>query len=150
MDKKLYITTPIYYPSAKLTLGNCYTTIVCDAISRFHKMMGYDVFFLTGTDEHGQKIEKVAKEKGVTEMEHLDAIVADTKQLWKALDIDYNKFIRTTDKHHIKLVEEVYDKLFKQGDIYLSELKTIPIQNPTHKCLIATVFKIARNWKQPK
>ena len=123
MDKKLYITTPIYYPSTKLTLGNCYTTIVCDAISRFHKMMGYDVFFLTGTDEHGQKIEKVAKEKGVTEMEHLNAIVADTKQLWTDLDIDYDTFIRTTDDFHVKAVTKIFNKLYEKGEIYKTHYK---------------------------
>lgn len=91
MNKKFYITTPIYYPSNKLTIGNSYTTVVCDAIARFHRMLGYDVFFLTGTDEHGQKIAKVAKEKGVSEMEHLNAIVADTKKLWKSLNISYDR-----------------------------------------------------------
>ena len=90
MNKKFYITTPIYYPSNKLTIGNSYTTVVCDAIARFHRMLGYDVFFLTGTDEHGQKIAKVAKEKGVSEMEHLNSIVADTKNLWKT-SIKWNR-----------------------------------------------------------
>ena len=123
MDKKIYITTPIYYPSAKLTLGNCYTTIVCDAISKFHKMLGYDVFFLTGTDEHGQKIEKVAKEKGVTEMEHLDAIIADTKKLWQDLDISYTKFIRTTDDYHVEAVKKIFTKLYEKGEIYKAHYK---------------------------
>ena len=122
-NKKLYITTPIYYPSAKLTLGNCYTTIVCDAISKFHKMLGYDVFFLTGTDEHGQKIEKVAQSKGVTEMEHLNTIVDDTKQLWKALDIDYSKFIRTTDKEHEETVTKIFNTLYEKGEIYKTHYK---------------------------
>ncbi|MEG1499953.1 MAG: class I tRNA ligase family protein, partial [Clostridia bacterium] len=118
MAEKFYITTPIYYPSAKLTLGNCYTTVVCDAIARFNKMLGSDVFFLTGTDEHGQKIEKVAKEKGVSEMEHLNAIIADTKSLWEKLQINYDMFIRTTDEFHEKTVQKIFKTLFDKGEIY--------------------------------
>lgn len=122
-DKKLYITTPIYYPSAKLTIGNCYTTICCDAIARFHKMMGYDVFFLTGTDEHGQKIQKKAQESGVSEMQFLDEIVSDTKDLWEKLRIDYSRFIRTTDQDHEKVASEVFKKLYEKGEIYKTEYK---------------------------
>ena len=118
MAEKFYITTPIYYPSNKLTLGNCYTTVVCDAIARFHKMMGDDVFFLTGTDEHGQKIEKRAKEAGKSEMEFLDDIIADTKELWKNLNVEYNKFIRTTDDYHVAAVTKIFNTLFEKGEIY--------------------------------
>ena len=118
MNKKFYITTPIYYPSNKLTIGNSYTTVVCDAIARFHRMLGYDVFFLTGTDEHGQKIAKVAKEKGVSEMEHLNSIVADTKNLWKSLNISYDRFIRTTDPDHVSSVKKIFNKLYEKGEIY--------------------------------
>ena len=118
MAEKFYITTPIYYPSNKLTLGNCYTTVVCDAIARFHKMMGDDVFFLTGTDEHGQKIEKRAKEAGKTEIEFLDEIIRDTKELWKSLNIEYDKFIRTTDDYHEKAVTKIFNTLFEKGEIY--------------------------------
>lgn len=118
MKKPFYITTPIYYPSGKLTLGNSYTTVVCDAIARFHRMLDYDVFFLTGTDEHGQKIAKVAKEKGVSEMEHLNAIVSDTKELWKSLYISYDRFIRTTDEDHVNAVRKIFNKLYEKGEIY--------------------------------
>ena len=118
MSKNFYITTPIYYPSNKLTIGNSYTTVLCDAIARFHRMLGYDVFFLTGTDEHGQKIAKVAKEKGVSEMEHLNAIVADTKELWKSLNISYDRFIRTTDEDHVSAVKKIFNKLYEKGEIY--------------------------------
>lgn len=118
MDKKFYITTPIYYPSNKLTIGNAYTTVVSDAIARFHRMLGYDVFFLTGTDEHGQKIAKVAKEKGVSEMEHLNAIVADSKKLWESLNISYDRFIRTTDQDHVEAVKKIFNKLYEKGEIY--------------------------------
>lgn len=120
MDKTFYITTPIYYPSNKLTLGNCYTTVVCDAIARFHRNLGYDVFFLTGTDEHGQKIEKLASEKGVSPIEYVNEIVADTQKLWKELNISYDKFIRTTDDYHVKTASKIFNKLYEKGDIYKS------------------------------
>ena len=97
MKEKFYITTPIYYPSGKWHIGTCYTTVVCDAIARFKRMSGYDVFYLTGTDEHGQKIEKVAKEHGESPKSFVDKQVATLIELWKKLDISYDKFIRTTD-----------------------------------------------------
>ncbi len=121
--EKFYITTPIYYPSSKLTLGNCYTTVVCDAIARFNRMLGKDVFYLTGTDEHGQKIQRKAKAAGKTEMEFLDEIIDDTKQLWKLLDISYDDFIRTTDERHVESVGKAVQKLFEKGDIYKSTYK---------------------------
>lgn len=121
--KKFYITTPIYYPSNKLTLGNCYTTVVCDAIARFHRNLGDDVFFLTGTDEHGQKIEKIANEKGLKEIDYLNEIVADTKKLWEELNISYDKFIRTTDSYHEKTASKIFDMLYEKGEIYKSEYK---------------------------
>ena len=96
MDK-YYITTPIYYPSANFHIGHCYTTIIADSIARYKRLTGYDVFFLTGTDEHGEKIEKKAKEKGVSPKEYVDEIVSNAKDLWKSLNISYDKFIRTTD-----------------------------------------------------
>ena len=117
---KFYITTPIYYPSNKLTLGNCYTTVLCDAVARFHRALGDDVYFLTGTDEHGQKIEKIASEKGMKEIDYLNEIVADTKNLWKELNISYDKFIRTTDDYHEKAVSKIFDTLYQKGDIYKS------------------------------
>lgn len=118
--KNFYITTPIYYPSNKLTLGNCYTTVVCDAIARFHRHLGDKVYFLTGTDEHGQKIAKIANEKGVSEREYLDSIVADTKALWRELNISYDKFIRTTDHYHEQTASKIFDKLYEKGEIYKS------------------------------
>lgn len=123
MKEKFYITTPIYYPSRKFTLGNCYTTVACDAIARFNRMLGKDVFYLTGTDEHGQKISELAKEAGVSEIEYLNEIVADAKNLWKMLDISYDDFIRTTEERHIKTVNEVLLKLKEKGEIYKSVYK---------------------------
>ncbi len=117
---KYYITTPIYYPSGKWHLGTCYTTVICDAIARFKRMQGNDVFYLTGTDEHGQKIEKVAAEHNVPTKEYIDKTVGELKDLWKLLDISYDKFIRTTDDYHEKAVQKIFTKLYEQGDIYKS------------------------------
>lgn len=119
-NKKFYITTPIYYPSGKWHLGTCYTTVVCDALSRFKRMEGYDVFYLTGTDEHGQKIEKVANGLNVDVKVYLDKQIDTLKNLWKLLDISYDKFIRTTDDYHQKAVQKIFTKLYEQGDIYKS------------------------------
>jgi methionyl-tRNA synthetase len=116
-----YITTPIYYPSDKLHIGHSYTTVAADAMARFKRMTGYDVMFLTGTDEHGQKIEKIAKEHGVTPKQYVDGIVAGIKELWKLMDISYDDFIRTTDKRHEKVVQKIFKKLYDQDDIYKSE-----------------------------
>ena len=123
MDKKFYITTPIYYPSANFHIGHCYTTIIADAISRYKRLSGYDVFFLTGTDEHGQKIQKKAEDAGVTPQEYVDEIVENAKDLWKSLGITYDKFIRTTDKEHVEIVQKIFKKLYDQGDIYKGEYK---------------------------
>ena len=120
MKEKFYITTPIYYPSRKFTLGNCYTTVICDATARFNKMQGKDVFFMTGTDEHGQKISQAATSAGKTEMEYLDEIIADAKDLWKLLNIDYDHFIRTTDDYHEKAVKRIFNELYEKGYIYKS------------------------------
>ena len=122
-EKKFYITTPIYYPSANFHIGHCYTTIVADAIARYKRLTGYDVFYLTGTDEHGEKIQKKANEAGVTPKEYVDKIVANAKVLWKSLDISYDKFIRTTDEEHVKCVQKIFERLYKQGDIYKGEYK---------------------------
>ena len=119
--KKYYITTPIYYPSANFHIGHCYTTIIADAIARYKRLTGYDVFFLTGTDEHGEKIEKKAKEAGVTPKEYVDKIVDNAKDLWKDLGISYDKFIRTTDKYHEEAVQKIFNKLYEKGDIYKGE-----------------------------
>ena len=116
-----YITTPIYYPSGQLHIGNSYTTIACDALARYKRLMGFDVFYLTGVDEHGQKIEQKVKDLGVTPKEYVDKMAADVQKLWKTLDISYDKFIRTTDSYHVKAVQEIFDQLLQQGDIYLGE-----------------------------
>ncbi len=113
-----YITTPIYYPSGKLHIGHSYTTVAADAMARYKRMKGFDVMFLTGTDEHGQKIEEKAKEKGVTPKEYVDEIVSGIKELWKLLNISNDKFIRTTDDYHEKAVQDIFDRLYQNGDIY--------------------------------
>ena len=118
--KTFYITTPIYYPSTKLHIGNTYTTVAADAIARFKRLTGYDVMFLTGTDEHGQKIQRIAEEKGITPKEHVDEVVAGIKELWKMMNISYDKYIRTTDDYHVKAVQKIFKKLYDQGDIYKS------------------------------
>ena len=118
--KPYYITTPIYYPSTKLHIGNTYTTVAADAIARFKRLTGYDVMFLTGTDEHGQKIQRIAEEKNITPKEHVDEVVAGIKDLWKMMNISYDKFIRTTDDYHVKAVQDIFKKLYDQGDIYKS------------------------------
>ena len=116
--KKFYVTTPIYYPSANFHIGHCYTTIIGDAIARYKRLCGYDVFYLTGTDEHGQKIQKKAEEAGVSPQEYVDKIVANAKDLWKTLNISYDKFIRTTDSEHVLCVQKIFKKLYDNGDIY--------------------------------
>ncbi|MBR3929192.1 MAG: methionine--tRNA ligase [Clostridia bacterium] len=122
MDKpKFYITTPIYYPSGNMHIGHTYTTVAADTMTRFKKMTGYDAYFLTGTDEHGQKIELKAKEAGVTPKQFVDKIIAETKDLWKLMNIEYDDFIRTTDERHEKVVQKIFKKFYEQGDIYKSE-----------------------------
>ena len=116
-----YITTPIYYPSNKLHIGHSYTTVAADAMARYKRLRGYDVMFLTGTDEHGQKIERRAAEEGVTPKQFVDNIVDWIKDLWKTMDISYDKFIRTTDEEHEKTVQQIFKKLYEKGDIYKSE-----------------------------
>ena len=121
MSKTYYITTPLYYPSGNLTIGHTYTTVAADAMARFKKLTGYDVKFLTGTDEHGQKIEEKSKEDGVKPKEYVDKIVGNIKELWKTLEIDYDIFIRTTDEKHEEIVSKIFTKLYEKGDIYKSE-----------------------------
>ncbi len=118
MKETFYITTPIYYPSDKLHIGHSYTTVASDVMSRYKKMRGFDVRFLTGTDEHGQKIEKSAKQKGVTPIEYVDEIITWTKDLWDIMDIQYDEFYRTTSPKHIKSVQKIFKKLYDKGDIY--------------------------------
>ena len=118
-----YITTPIYYPSGKLHIGNAYTTIACDVLARYKRLQNFDVFFLTGTDEHGQKIEEKAEELGMAPQEYVDQMVAGIKRLWKTLEISNDKFIRTTDDYHEKAIQKIFQKLLDQGDIYLGKYK---------------------------
>lgn len=116
--KTFYITTPIYYPSGNPHIGHCYTTVACDSIARFKRLQGCDVMFLTGTDEHGQKIELKAKEKGVTPKEYVDEVVAKFKSLWSYMDISYDRYIRTTDDYHIESVQKIFTDLYERGYIY--------------------------------
>lgn len=118
---KFYITTPIYYPSGRLHIGNSYTTIACDAEARYKRAMGYDVFFLTGTDEHGLKIEQKAEQLGMSPQSYVDKMAGTIKELWKKLEISNTKFIRTTDDYHEKAVADIFQKLLDAGDIYLGE-----------------------------
>ncbi len=122
-NNTFYISTPIYYPSGKLHIGHSYTTVAADAVSRFKRLCGYDVMFLTGTDEHGQKIERVAKEAGKTPQAYVDDMVATIKDLWKLLDISYDDFIRTTQPRHVLAVQKIFNKLYEQGDIYKGAYK---------------------------
>ena len=117
-NKKYYITTPIYYPSANFHIGHCYTTVIADSLARYKKLHGYDVYFLTGSDEHGLKIQRKAEEKGVTPKEYVDEVIENAKDLWKSLGIEYDRFIRTTDEDHVEVVQKIFKKLYDQGDIY--------------------------------
>lgn len=121
--KPFYITTPIYYPSAKLHIGHAYCTTIADAIARFHRLKGDDVFFLTGSDEHGLKIQQKAEEAGVTPIEYTDKIVAGFQNLWKRLSISNDDFIRTTQKRHERVVQEIFRRIYAKGDIYKGEYK---------------------------
>ena len=121
--KKFYLTTPIYYPSAEFHIGHCYTTIIADSIARYKRLSGFDVFFQTGTDEHGQKIERKAMDAGVSPKEYVDKIILNAKDLWKSLGISYDYFIRTSDEDHKKRVQEIFKKMYDSGDIYKSEYK---------------------------
>ncbi len=118
---KFYITTPIYYPSAKLHIGHAYCTVATDAMARYKRLQGYDVLFLTGTDEHGMKIEEKAKAAGVTPQQFVDDIVAGKGgilDLWKLMNISYDRFIRTTDDYHVKSIQRIFRKMYEKGDIY--------------------------------
>ena len=122
MSKKpFYITTPIYYPSGNPHIGHCYTTVACDSIARYRRMQGYDVMFLTGTDEHGLKIEQKAAEAGITPKEYVDGIVAQFQKLWKYMNISYDRYIRTTDDYHVESVQKIFKALYDKGYIYKGE-----------------------------
>ncbi|CAM3226274.1 methionine--tRNA ligase [Vagococcus fessus] len=119
--KPFYITTPIYYPSGKLHIGSSYTTIACDAVARYKRLTGHEVFYLTGLDEHGQKIEQKSEEMGISPQQYVDEMAVDVQKLWKDLDISNDKFIRTTDPEHVERVQQIFERLLAQGDIYLGE-----------------------------
>lgn len=124
MDKKtFYITTPIYYPSGKPHIGHCYCTLACDAIARYKRMQGFDVMFLTGTDEHGQKIELNANKAGITPKQYVDKVAGEFQSLWKLLNISNDKFIRTTDDYHVKAVQKIFKDLYDKGEIYKGQYK---------------------------
>ena len=119
-NKRFYITTPIYYPSDKLHIGHTYCTVATDALARYHRLKGEDVMFLTGTDEHGQKIEDKAREAGVTPKDFVDAIVEGprgVKDLWKLMNISNDRFIRTTDDYHVSAIQKIFKKMYDNGDI---------------------------------
>ena len=126
MEKeKYYITTPIYYPSDNLHIGHTYTTVAADTLKRYKTLQGFDAFFVTGTDEHGQKIEDAASKAGVSPKAYVDTIVGDIKDLWKMLDIDYDEFIRTTDENHTKVIQRIFTKLYEKGEIYINSIDFI-------------------------
>lgn len=116
--KKFYITTPIYYPSGKFHIGTAYTTVLADTIKRYKALRGFDTWFLTGLDEHGQKIQEVAEKANKTPQEYVDIIADSAKKLWNLMDIKYDDFIRTTEERHVKSVEKIFDRLMENGDIY--------------------------------
>ena len=123
MSKKYYITTPIYYPSGKFHIGTAYTTVLADTMKKYRKLKGYDTYLLTGTDEHGQKIQNKAEELGKTPQQYVDEMAQMAKDLWKTMNIDYDQFIRTTDEKHVKVVEKIFDRFMESGDIYKGEYK---------------------------
>ena len=133
--KTFYITTPIYYPSGKLTIGNAYTTIAADTMTRYKKSRGFDTFFLTGTDEHGLKIEQKAEAQGIKPQEFVDKMADSYKDLWKMLDVSYDRFIRTTDEDHVKAVQKIFERLLKQGWASMEEQQTISEQYNSYHAL---------------
>ncbi len=123
MKEKFYITTPIYYPSGNPHIGHCYTSVACDSIARFKRLQGKDVMFLTGTDEHGLKIEQKAAEKGISPKEYVDEVVVQFKKLWEFMNISYDRYIRTTDDYHIETVQKIFNKQYEKGFIYKGEYR---------------------------
>ena len=167
MEKKtFYITTPIYYPSDKLHIGHAYCTVATDVIARYKRLCGYDVMFLTGTDEHGQKIEEKAKAAGMTPQQFVDNIVTGPKgilDLWKLMNISNDRFIRTTDDYHVKSIQRIFRKMYDNGDIYkgaykgmycagvkctMRKRKPISSVSPSMQSLCRTCWKRARSWSR--
>ena len=122
-SKSFYITTPIYYPSAKLHIGHAYCTTIADSVARYHRLAGEDVFFLTGSDEHGQKIQEKAEAQGIKPIEYVDKIVAEFQKLWDMLNISNDDFLRTSQKRHEKVVQEIFRRVYDKGDIYKGAYK---------------------------
>ena len=154
-DNKFYITTAIAYTSQKPHIGNTYEIILTDAIARFQRLIGKDVFFLTGTDEHGQKIEDKAKEKGVTPKAYVDEVAGEIRRIWDLMNCSYDKFIRTTDAYHEKVVQKIFKKLYDQGDIYKGEyegLYCVPCEafSPSCSSRTAAVPTAAARCRRPK
>ena len=116
-----YISTPIYYPSDNLHIGHTYCTVMADAMARFKRATGYDVFFITGTDEHGNKIQQIAEKQGMTPQQYVDKIVAGIKDLWATMEISYDRFYRTTEEFHMGAVQRMFKKMYDKGDIYLGK-----------------------------
>ncbi|WP_273125217.1 methionine--tRNA ligase [Bacillus weihaiensis] len=146
--KTFYITTPIYYPSGKLHIGHAYTTVAGDAMARYKRMRGYDVMYLTGTDEHGQKIQRKAEETNVTPQQYVDGIVDGIKELWSKMDISYDDFIRTTETRHKEVVEKIFSQLLEQGDIYLDEYEGwYSVPDETYYTELQLVDPIKENGK---
>lgn len=146
--KSFYITTPIYYPSGKLHIGHAYTTVAGDAMARYKRMRGYDVMYLTGTDEHGQKIQRKAEESNITPQQYVDDIVAGIKDLWGKMEISYDDFIRTTQDRHKTVVEKIFAKLVEQGDIYLDEYEGwYSVPDETYYTELQLVDPIIENGK---
>lgn len=143
MEKeKYYITTPIYYPSANFHIGHCYTTIIADAIARYKRLKGYDVFFQTGTDEHGQKIEKKAEDAGVSPIEYVNPIIDNAKDLWKSLNISYDYFIRTTDSDHERRVQEIFKKCMIKVIFIKENIKDFIVHLVNHSGQKASLMKM--------
>ena len=117
-DKKFYVTTPIYYPSGRFHIGTAYTTVLADTMKRYKLARGYDSYMLTGLDEHGQKVQTVAESRGLTPQEHVDEMAEDAKRLWKLMDIQYDDFIRTTEERHVKVVEDIFDRLYALRNLF--------------------------------
>ena len=117
LSNKFYITTPIYYPSGKFHIGTAYTTVLADSIKRYHQLKGEDAYLLTGTDEHGQKIQEVAEKNNKTPKEYVDGMASQAKELWAKMEINYDDFIQTTEERHTKIVQKIFDRFMEQGDI---------------------------------
>ena len=150
MDK-FYITTPIYYPSGKFHIGTAYTTVLADTIKKYKKLRGYDTYLLTGTDEHGQKIQTVAQDRGMEPQQYVDEMADLAKDLWKKMNIEYDDFIRTTEERHTKIVQEIFEKFIKNGDIYKGTYEgmyCIPCE--TYFTKTQLVDGMSRLWQRSK